>query len=57
MPLPVTTPQFASDLDTARAFLNAAAGESDPEKQRSLALVACAAAHIAQAEAVWLTGN
>ncbi|MCO7238796.1 hypothetical protein [Aeromicrobium sp. CnD17-E] len=57
MPLPITVPQFASDLDVAKAYLNTAASEAHPAKQQALAMIALAAAQIANAEAQWLTGN
>ena len=57
VPLPVTTQQFASDLDAAKAYFNAAVAESDPDKQRTFAMLALAAAGIAQAEALWLSST
>lgn len=54
MALPVTIQHFSADLDVAKSYLNAAANESDPEKQQALAAIALAAAQIAQAEATWL---
>lgn len=55
MPLPVTVQHFSTDLDTAKSYFNAAANESDPQKQQALAAMALAAAQIAQTEAVWLS--
>lgn len=55
MPLPVTVQHFSADLDTAKSYFNAAANESDPQKQQALAAMALAAAQIAQTEAVWLS--
>lgn len=57
MPLPVTVQQFSADLDTAKDYFNAAAAESEPNKQQSLAMLALAAAQIAHAEALWLSPN
>jgi hypothetical protein len=54
MPLPVTIHHFSADLDSAKSYFNAAAGESDPQKQQALAALALAAAQIAHAEATWL---
>lgn len=57
MPLPVTVQHFSADLDTAKNYFNAAANESDPQKQQALAAMALAAAQIAQTEAVWLSSS
>jgi hypothetical protein len=57
MPLPVTVQHFSADLDAAKNYFNAAASESDPQKQQALAAMALAAAQIAQAEAVWLSSS
>lgn len=54
MPLPVTVQDFSANLDAAKSYFNAAARESEPEKQQALATMALAAAQIAQAEATWL---
>jgi hypothetical protein len=54
MPLPVTVQQFSADLDSAKSYFNAAAKESDSQKQLALATLALAAAQIASAEATWL---
>ena len=55
MQTPVTVPNLLADIDTARQTLAEALRESDPERQRTLALIAQAAGQIAQAEAQWLT--
>lgn len=55
MPSPVTIPNFLADIETARQTLAEALRETDPERQRTLALVAQAAGQIAQAEASWLS--
>lgn len=57
MPFPLTMQNFSADLDTAKAYFNKAANESDPAKQQTLALLAVAASQIAQAEAVWITSG
>lgn len=54
MQTPVTVPNLLADIDTARQTLAEALRESDPERQRTLALIAQAAGQIAQAEALWL---
>lgn len=54
MPLLVTVQDFSADLDAAKSYFNAAASESESDKQLALATMALAAAQIAQAEATWL---
>lgn len=54
MPLPVTVQDFSSHLDSAKSLIAQAANETDPERQRNLALIAHAAAQVAHAEATWL---
>jgi hypothetical protein len=56
MPTLVTVPNFLTDIETARQTLAEALRETDPERQRTLAHIAQAAAQIAQAEAAWLKG-
>lgn len=54
MPLPVTAQDFSNHLDSAKSLIAQAANETDPERQRNLALIAHAAAQVAHAEATWL---
>ena len=49
-------PQLYSDIEYARAFLNAASREDDPARAQSLAAIGQGFAQLAQVEATWLTG-
>lgn len=57
MPAPLTLPQFFEHYNSAEAALKAAWAETDPDRQRTLAILGQGFAALAHVDATWLVNR